>query len=68
MIEKISPDAYRIELPATMKYYNVFHIFLLEPAADNAYPGQNTEPPPPVKIDGEVEYFIEDILDCEIHR
>jgi hypothetical protein len=42
---------------------NVFHVSLLEPATDNAYPRQNTEPPPPVEIDCEDEYFIEAVLD-----
>jgi hypothetical protein len=68
IIENISPYAYRIELPPSMKCHNVFHVSLLEPAADDAYPGQNTEPPPPVEIDGEDEYFIEAVLDSRIHR
>jgi hypothetical protein len=49
IIEKISPYAYQIELPLSMKCYNVFHISLLEPTADDAYPGQNMEPPPQSK-------------------
>jgi hypothetical protein len=51
-----------------MKCHNIFHVSLLEPAADDAYPRQNTEPPPPVEIDGKGEYFIEAILDSQIHR
>jgi hypothetical protein len=51
-----------------MKCHNVFHVSLLEPAADDAYPGQNTEPPPTVEINGEDEYFIEAVLDSRIHR
>jgi hypothetical protein len=51
-----------------MKCYNVFHVSQLEPTANNAYPGQNTEPLPPVKIDGEDEYFVEAVLDSRIHR
>jgi hypothetical protein len=46
-----------------MKCHNVCHVLLLEPATDDSYPRQNTEPPPPVEIDGEDEYFIEAILD-----
>jgi hypothetical protein len=45
-----------------MKYHNVFHVSLLEATADDAYPGQNTEHPPPVQFDGEDEYFIEAVL------
>jgi hypothetical protein len=51
-----------------MKCHNVFHISLLEPAADDAYPRQNTEPLPPVEIDGKDEYFIEAVLNSQIHR
>jgi hypothetical protein len=50
-----------------MKCHNVFHVSLLEPATDDAYPRQNMEPPPPVEIDGEDEYFIEAVLDAQIH-
>jgi hypothetical protein len=39
----------------------------IEPATNDAYPGQNTEPLSPVEIDGEDEYFIEAILDSRIH-
>jgi hypothetical protein len=68
VLAKVSPYAYRIELPPTMKYHNVHHISLLEPAAYDPYPGQQPNPPPLVEIDGEDEYFIEAILDSWIHR
>jgi hypothetical protein len=51
-----------------MKYYNIFHISLLEPAANDAYPRQNMEPLPQAEIDSEDEYFIEAILNSRIHR
>jgi hypothetical protein len=35
-----------------MKCHNVFHVLVLVPAADDAYPGQNMEPLPLVEIDG----------------
>jgi hypothetical protein len=50
-----------------MKYQNVFHVSLLEPATDDTYPRQNMEPAPPVEINGEDEYFIEAILNSRIH-
>jgi hypothetical protein len=51
-----------------MKCYNVFHVWLLEPTANHAYPGQNMEALPLVEIDSEDEYFIEAILDSQIHQ
>jgi hypothetical protein len=51
-----------------MKCHNVVHVSLLEPTANDAYPGQNTEPLLPVEIDGEDEYFIEAVLDARIYQ
>jgi hypothetical protein len=43
------------------------HILLLEPAANDLYLGQWPDPPLPVEIDGEDEYFMEAILDSQIY-
>jgi hypothetical protein len=51
-----------------MKCHNVYHISLLEPIAYDPYPGQRPNLAPPVEIDGKDEYFIEAILDSQIHR
>jgi hypothetical protein len=50
-----------------MKCHNVHHVSILELAANYPYPGQGPNPPPPVEIDGEDEYFIEAILESQIH-
>jgi hypothetical protein len=50
-----------------MKCLNIFDIMLLELATDDAYPGQNREPPAALDIDGRDEYFIEAILNSYIH-
>jgi transposase InsO family protein len=68
VLAKVSPYAYRMELPPTMKCHKVHHVLLLEPAAHDPYLGQWPDPPPPVEIDGKDEYFIEAILDSWIHR
>lgn len=59
----VSSHAYRLTLPATMKVHPVFHVSLLEPAASNPLPGQHNPPPPPIEVDNEEEFEIEDILD-----
>jgi hypothetical protein len=51
-----------------MNCHNVFHVSLLEPTANNAYPRKNIEPTPPVAINSEDEYFIEARLESQIHR
>lgn len=64
----ISPYAYRLELPDSMKIHPVFHTNLLRPAADNPLPGQNLEPPPPVEAEGVEEWEVEDIVDSRWDR
>jgi hypothetical protein len=65
VIRAVSPYAYKLELPDTMRIHDVFHTSLLRPAADptTALPGQINEPQPPVEVDGQNEYLIERILD-----
>jgi hypothetical protein len=64
----ISPYAYRLDLPASMKNHPVFHVSLLRPAANNPQPGQRQDPPPPVEVDGVEEFEVEDILDSRLDR
>ena len=49
-----------------MKIHPVFHVSLLEPAADDPYPGQPQPAPPPVIVDGEEEWQVDDILDSRM--
>jgi len=68
VIERLGTQAYRLELPKSMKIHPVFHVILLEQYKQSDIPGRTHEPPPPVIIDGEVEYEVEDILDSKISR
>jgi hypothetical protein len=67
VIDKISPVAYRIKLPETMKIHNVFHIDLLTPYHETQSHGPNFTQPPPELIDGEEEYEVEDIISDRRH-
>ena len=62
VIRKISPVAYQIKLPSTMKIHDVFHIDLLIPFNETTSYGQAYTQPPPELIDGEEEYEVEDII------
>ena len=68
MTEAISPYAYQLKLPDNVRIHNVFHILLLDLAGSDPLPGQKIPPPPPIEIDGEDEYYIEEILDSQIRR
>ena len=56
--------AYHLKLPHQMKQlYSVFSIVKLTPALDDLITGQKTEDhPPPIVIDREAEWKVEEIL------
>ena len=59
VVKKVNEVAYQLELPATMKVHDVFHVSLLKLYVED--PNHNP-PPPPVIVDGEERYFVERIL------
>jgi hypothetical protein len=63
VLRVLSPYAYRLGLADGMRIHLVFRVSLLEPAADDPYPGQRPDPPPPVEIDRELEWQVDEVLD-----
>jgi hypothetical protein len=56
-------------LDSMCSVHPVFHVSQLEPATQNTIPNRIQPPPPPVKVDGEPEYEISEILDAKLdHR
>ena len=54
----------QLELPTSMRIHNVFHPSLLRKASANPFPGQHNEPAPPVIVNDEEEWEVDDILDA----
>jgi hypothetical protein len=49
-----------------MKIHLVFHVSLLEPYYESRIPGQVQAPLPPIQVNGEEEFEVEEILDFKI--
>ncbi|SOV01837.1 uncharacterized protein UDID_18810 [Ustilago sp. UG-2017a] len=65
----ISSHAYRLQLPPSMKIHNVFHVDRLEPYVANTIPNRVQPPPPPVEVESDLEYEVEQIIDSKVdHR
>jgi hypothetical protein len=56
---QVNEVAYRLALPECMRMHNVFHVSLLREWHDN---GKYQPPPPPVILDGDLEYEVERVL------
>lgn len=46
----------------------VYHISMLEPHQPSSIPGRSSSPPPPIEVEGEIEYEIAEILDSKLDR
>ena len=69
IIEKVSTHAFRLGLPSSLsRLHNVFHVSLLEKSHPNPFPGRSVSPPPPVRIQDDLEYEVASILDSKVDR
>ncbi len=57
---------FQLKLPNSMKIHHVFHVSLLEPYHMFTIPRKIHDPFPPIEVNGEHEYEVEDILDSKI--
>jgi len=67
ILAKIGESAYKLDLPPWMRIHNIFHIALLELYHDDGFPSQRRQPPPPIIVEGEPEYELEEIIDSRLH-
>jgi len=67
---QVGPLAYRLKLPHGMRQLHpVFHVVKLSAAPEDPILGRKPQaPPPPIVVDGEEEWEVEEILDSRWHR
>ena len=58
VLDRVSDVAYRLELPKHYEIHDVFHVSLLKPYRTDG----RVQPPPPVELDKEMYYEIDDIV------
>ena len=68
IIKNVGTSSYKLDLPVSMTIHHTFHLPLLAPYEDNQFPSQIQTPPPPIKIEREPEFELEDIIDSRLHR
>jgi hypothetical protein len=69
VIKHVHESSVMLDLPAELKrVHNVFHVSMLEPHPNDLIPNQIATPPPPVKIDGELQYEVKEIVDSRLFR
>jgi len=64
VITKIGAQSYTLCLPENM--CPIFHVSMLEPAQLNTIPGCVVLLPPPIEIEGDLDYEISEILDSKL--
>jgi hypothetical protein len=69
ILAKAGSHSFTLRLPDTIRgVHPVFHVSMLEPATPNEIPNRVQSPPPPVDVQGELEYEISEVLDSKIDR
>jgi len=69
IIAQPGQSSFTLRLPESMRMVHpVYHVSMLEPHTPSNIPNRTADPPPPVEIEGEIEYEIAEILDTKVDR
>ena len=69
IIAQVGSHSFTLRLPNTYRgVHPVFHVSMLEPHHTSLIPNRISSPPPPVQVEGDLEYEIERILDSKIDK
>jgi len=66
-LAKIVTSVYKLALPPSMAIHNTVHISRLELYQDNQFPSRIKKQPPPIQIEGEDKYELDEIIDSRLH-
>ncbi|KIO15013.1 hypothetical protein M404DRAFT_78252, partial [Pisolithus tinctorius Marx 270] len=67
IIAQAGSHSFTLHLPDSMRaVHPVFHVSQLEPAIPNTIPNQSQPPPPPVDVNGNLEFEVAEILDSKV--
>ena len=69
ILAKAGPHSYMLRLPDTFQsVHPVFHVSMLEPSTLNEIPNHVQSLPPPVDVQGDLEYEITEAIDSKIDQ
>jgi hypothetical protein len=66
--KQVSPYAYKLELPESIRIHRVQPVSLLDPVVDDPLDGHVVPAPLPVEVDGEEEYHVSGVEDSRVYR
>jgi hypothetical protein len=65
---QVSLYAYELDLPVSIRIHRVQPVSLLDPVVEDLLEGQVVLSPPSVEVDGEEEYQVSSVEDCQMYR
>lgn len=66
-MELVRENVVKLKLPESLPIHPVVNVSRVRPYKAPEIPGQIVEWPPPVEIEGDLEYEVEEILDSRIY-